>query len=71
MVQPNKLFIAAGLKCKECESFIDLYLETVYLYKLGFTEENKLFETVLLEDLEEHIKDKHLDRYNAFIRGIN
>jgi hypothetical protein len=68
MTQPNKLFIATQFKCKECEEYKDVYTQTVYLNKLGFTEEDKLFETALLEDLEEHIKTEHLDRYDTFIR---
>ena len=69
MTQPNKLFIATQFKCKECEEYKDVYTQTLYLNNLGLLEEDKLFESVLLKDLEEHIKTKHLDRYNSFILG--
>jgi hypothetical protein len=69
MTQPNKLFIATQFKCKECEEFKDVYTQTLYLNNLGLLEKDKLFDEILLNDLEEHIKTKHLDRYNSFVLG--
>lgn len=68
MLNFNKLAVASELRCGECKSFTQTYLDQIYLTKLNFTEENKLFETTLLEDFNEHIKDKHLNRYNYFLK---
>lgn len=70
MISFNKLAIASAFKCVDCDQFKELYLDQIYLTKLGFIEENKLFETILLEDFKEHIEDKHLDRFKAFIEGV-
>jgi hypothetical protein len=70
MLNFNKLAIASGLRCDECKSFSQTYLSEKYLVNSGVIEENKLFETTLLEDFKEHIKDQHSERYKYFLGDL-
>lgn len=63
----ERLCIASGLKCPECDQFKRIYSFDRFLSSIGKIEANSEFESALLKDLEQHIRDKHPDRAKAFL----
>jgi hypothetical protein len=68
MIEFDKLKLARGLKCAECNLYADLWLQSKEFDRLGILEENKPFNDQLLIDLEAHIKTVHPERYEAFLK---
>lgn len=65
----SKLAIASGFKCGECDQFKRIYLGDRMLSDiLGAIKPNPRFSEVLLNDFEEHIREKHPDRAKAFLQ---
>lgn len=64
----NRLSIASGLKCEECDTLKRVYLDSKYLSNILILPEDKAFITQILEDLEKHIREKHPERAKVYLR---
>ena len=66
----DKFKIASHMKCPDCDTYIKLYLDMVYLHNIGLIPiENNKFLTVFLNDFETHIRKNHPDRAEYFLKG--
>ena len=66
----DKFKIASHMKCTDCDTYIKLYLDTVYLHNIGLIPiENSQFLNALLSDLKTHIFNTHPDRAEYFLKG--
>lgn len=67
----DKIKCASHMKCIDCDNYTKLYLDTVYLHNLGLIPiEDNRFLNCLLNDLTQHIKEIHPDRYAEFEKFI-
>lgn len=69
MTEFNKLSLASQMKCEECDLYKDIYLDSQHFARNGILSVDVKFVKMLLNDLEKHIRDKHPDRAEAFLKG--
>ena len=69
----DRLKLASGLKCPDCGTYKKIYLDTIYLHNCGLIPiEDNRFLNCLLDDLTQHIRENHPDRwieFEKFIKG--
>ena len=65
----SKLSLASQMKCEECDLYKDIYLDLQHLARNDVLAVDVKFVEMHLNDLEKHIKVKHPERAEAFLKG--